>query len=158
MHDPNLEPLAQERPVAPAPRAVLGQLAAQRRDVVASVVVDHQQSAAGPQQPASLPDLIERAVPERRPVTRRRHRPSRGGASKRRRSVRFDERDAGPEIGELSSADPTGAIDEDHVPVPDRTEAVERPRELALDIQGPAESLGEPGLKVERKICHESRV
>jgi hypothetical protein len=135
----------------------LRQLAAQPRDVVASVVVHHEQSAAGPQQAASLPDLIERAVPERRPE-RGDDIGGVGGRVEARRSVRVDERDSGPEISELSSADPTGAIDEDHVPPPDRTEVFERTRELALDIQGLGETFGEPGLQIDRKICHEWRV
>ena len=40
VHDADLEALLQERSTAVAPRAVLGSVAAQRRDVVATVVMD----------------------------------------------------------------------------------------------------------------------
>ena len=46
---------------------------------------------------------------------------------------------------ELPSAESAGAVDEDHVSPLDRSEVVERPRELALDIQCPGESFGERG-------------
>ena len=78
-----LKPWLRNGPVAPAPRAVLGQLAAQARDVVASVVVDHEQSAAGPQQPPSL----RRPDRGRRPGTPTSTRRPRRRSHRARRSV-----------------------------------------------------------------------
>ena len=49
MDDPDPEPGREERPVAPAPEPVGGEVAAQPGDVVAAVVVDDEQAAIRPQ-------------------------------------------------------------------------------------------------------------
>jgi len=46
------------------------------------------------------------------------------------------------ELGQLSRADPMGAIEHQHVAPPDRTQCIERPRDLRLDIEDAGQSLG----------------
>ena len=59
--DADLEPAAQERAVAPAQEAVLGQVAAEARDVVAAVVMEDEQAAARSQDAGRLGDLGPRS-------------------------------------------------------------------------------------------------
>ncbi len=134
-----LNPRRQERPIAPADQAVLRQVAAQARHVVASVVEQDQQSAARSEDPPDLGGLGRGGATERRPeagqdVGRR------VGRVDPRRSVRRGERDPRTELGKLSSADPIGTIEQQHVASPGRTQCVEHPRDLALDIEDAGQS------------------
>ena len=75
------KPFDEERAVAPAPRVVLGQVAAQSRDVVAAVVVDDEQAAPRAQDAIGLGELRRRRRRGSRTRRRRSCRPSRGTAA-----------------------------------------------------------------------------
>ena len=66
-----------------------------------------------------------------------------------RRSIRLRERDPRAELGELPGADPVGAIEQQDVASPQRTQRVQRPRDLGLDIEDTGEVLGEPVSEVD---------
>ena len=128
---------------------VLGQVAAQPRDVVTAVVVDDEQPTARSQDAGRLAPLVVGQATERRPQAdddvRRRV-----GRVDARRSVRLRERDPRAELGELSGTDPVGAIEQQDVASPDRTQRLERPRDLRLDIEDTGQALGEPVPEVDR--------
>ena len=146
--DPDLEPAAQERSVAAAQHPVLGQVAAQPRHVVAAVVVDHEEPPVRAQDAGRLAPLVVGQAPERRPqadddVHRR------VGRVDARRSIRLRERDPRAELGELPGPDPVGAIEQQDVASPHRTQCLERPRDLGLDIEDTGEVLGQPVSEVD---------
>ncbi len=87
------------------------------------------------------------------------HRVGRRGRNvERTRTTRRDDRDARTQIRELGRTDPVGPIDEDDVSSPDRTERLQGPRDLALDVEDACELLGMLGAKIEWKISHVGRV
>jgi hypothetical protein len=96
-------------------------------------------------------DLIGWSASESRPP-RHHHVGGSVGRVERSRSARFDERDPRTQVRQLPSSDPTGAVDEHDVPSSHRSEYLKRPRDLALDIQGPGELLGEPRGQVDGEI------
>jgi len=55
---------------------------------------------------------------------------------------------------QLTRAQATAAIDKDDVAFGHGPQCLERPRDLALGVEGAAKALGKPGVQVEREICH----
>ena len=53
---------------------------------------------------------------------------------------------------------PTRAIDEDDIAATDGSEGLERPRDLALDVEGGSQPSRQNSVKLDREIRHEPRV
>jgi hypothetical protein len=157
--DPDPEPSRQERAVATTPGAVFRKVPAQPRDVVAAVVVDDQDSSAGSQDTLGFSELGPADATKAGP--RGDHgigltvgqRPADGPA--RRKGI--DAGQPGPGLGEPAGLEGT-ATDEDDVATDDRSECFERSWDLALDIQGPRERVGERRLEGEREVGHAAGV
>ena len=157
VQNPDLEPATQERAVAAAPGPVLRSIAVQQGNVVTTVVMDHQQSTAGSQDPLGLGDIVRCLAAERRPA----------GNDRVRRCIRrlewllpggIDDGHARAEVGELSRTDPGRPIDEHDVPPPYRSERLKSPRDLALHVEGACEPVRQGGAQVQRKVCHETGI
>ena len=149
MDDPDPEAASQERPITPAQEAVFGQVAAESRDIVPPVVVEDQQAAPGPEDAFGFRHLGAEVVTERGPEA---HRDVRRviGRVEPRRSIRWREGDPRAQFGELPGSDPVGAIEVQQVSPSDRTQCIERPRDLPLDIKDPGQSFGQPVSEIDR--------
>jgi len=155
--DADLEPVAEERSITSRPRPVLRLRSTDLRYIVAPIVVHREQTAAGAEDSRSLGDLVGDGAAERRPqadddISRRIRR------GERRRTTRVDDGDAGAECFELPSAKTLGCIDDDDVSSLHRTQRLDRPRDLALDIEDPGQLFVEPGPQFEGEISHWRRV
>ena len=130
--DPDLEAAAAGTARRGGSQAVLGQVAAQARHIVAAVVEEHEQAATRAQDAA--PRASSSAVAPRNAI----HSDDDVGRAVGRvdrAPVRSRcERDPRAELGELPGADPVGAVEQQHVASAQRPQCVERPRDLRLDI------------------------
>ena len=145
--------VAQEWPIAARPGSVLRLRPADLRDIVPAVVVDREQTAAWAEQSRSLGDLVGDGTTERRPEAD--DDVSRGiGRGERRRTARVDDSHPGAKRFQLPSAKTGGCIDDDDVSPLHRTQRLDRPRDLALDIEDPGQLFVEPGPQFEGEISH----
>jgi hypothetical protein len=64
--------------------------------------------------------------------------------------IRVREGEPRAELGELSRSDPAGAIEQQDIAPPKRTQCVKRARDLRLDIEDTGEALGKPVSEVDR--------
>lgn len=151
--DPDPETRPQVPAVAPAPRAVLGPIAAETRDVVAPVIVDDEEAAVRTKDPIGLGEPVRTWRPKRAPVAeddvdalRRLGRETVGRRGDDLRSA----------LDQLRRADPAGWVDDEHVATGDGPERFEGATDLPLPIERERESGGQTVGEVEGKICHET--
>ena len=151
--DPDLESAAQVRAVAPAQQPVLGQVPAEPRDLVAAVVVEDEQAAAASEDTVRFAQARSEIAAEGSPRLATTSAES-SGASIREDPFVAANVTLAPSSASCRGANPLGAIEQQHVAPPDRTQCLERPRDLRLDIEDAGQSLGEPVPEFDREICH----
>jgi len=135
MDDADPEAVREERAVAPGPRAVLGLVAAESREVVAAIVVDDEQPTAWTEQPIGFGDLTRIDAPKAGPRAHHRVGASRGKLARTVVEDRADGRDA--RAGGRPARNLRGSrIDRDDVPAAQRAERLEGSVELAFAVEG----------------------
>src|SRR3954452_1672940 len=152
---------AQEGAVAPAPQHELGcVVATQRGDVVAAVVMNDQQPAAGPEHAVHLGEVA--GVDATEPGPPRHHRglcPGAGVEPQRRHGRDDPGRRSGDETSGSEARRPVGARDVEHhrLARAGHPEIDERPTQLAFDVHDRAEALEDVGEARGGRVDHGRR-
>ena len=157
--DADSEPVAKERPVAVAPGHVaLALVRQQTPHVVAAVVVDDEQPAAGAQQRARFSEEPRSGSGHLRP----RHDDGVGSADPARELLRrgvaqgeFEGDHSRAHLLELAGAESIAAIEDDHVAIDDGPERLESREQLFFRVHDPEERLLQCGRgKHDRQVGH----